>query len=52
MIPKWKKKGCELRHWEQLIHEALLIEHIHLLQILQIMYNKYVCVGGGMGIWN
>jgi hypothetical protein len=28
--------------WAQLIHEPVLIEHIHLLQILQIVYNKCV----------
>jgi hypothetical protein len=29
----------ELRHWTQHIHEPVLIEHIHLLQTQQIMYN-------------
>jgi hypothetical protein len=31
-----------LRHWAQLIHKSVLIERIHLLRILQSMYNKCV----------
>jgi hypothetical protein len=36
------QKVYELRHCAQLIHEPVLIEYIHLLQILQIMYKKCV----------
>jgi hypothetical protein len=41
-VNKKKKRLYELRQWAELIHEPILIEHVHLLQLLQIMYNKCV----------
>jgi hypothetical protein len=35
-----QRKVYELRQWAQLVHEPIIIKHIHLLQILQFMYNK------------